>query len=127
MAKFFTPEWVAAVDTALQQSPAVTAAADGKAFVFAQVATGGPDGDSAYHLVVGDGPVRAVAGRAENPSVAITGPWDVHVKINRGELSPPVALLSGKGRVRGERMKLMTERALLSAVHDSTIAVPVEY
>jgi putative sterol carrier protein len=127
VARFFTPEWVTAVDTALQEADEVRSAARGKSFVFEQVATDAPDGEVAYHLVVTDGTVRAVADRAETPTVVITGPWGVHVKINKGELSPPVALLSGKGRVRGDRMKLMTERTLLSAIHDCTVAVPVEY
>lgn len=127
MARFFTPEWVAALDAVLQEAEDVRAAADGKSFVFEQVAPDAPGGEAAYHLVVGDGTVHAVAGRADAPTVSITGPWDVHVRINKGELSPPVALLSGKGRVRGERMKLITERTLLAAVHDRTAAVPVEY
>jgi putative sterol carrier protein len=127
MPKFFSPDWVAAVDAAIQASPEVAAAAAGKSFVFEQVATGGPEGELAYHLVVADGAVRAVPGRSEAPTVAITGPWEVHVKINKGELSPPVALLSGKGRARGDRMKLMTERTLLAAVQSSIMSAPVEY
>lgn len=127
MAKFFSPDWVEAVDAALQDSDDVRAAADGKTFVFEQIATGVPEGEIAYRLVVADGVVRAIAGRCEDPTVAITGPWEVHVKINKGELSPPVALLSGKGRVRGERLKLMTERNLLAAIQDRIRAVPVEY
>jgi putative sterol carrier protein len=127
MAMFFSPEWVSEVDDAVQASTSVGEAARGKRFVFQQVATGSPVGDVSYHLVVTDGAVRAVAGAAAEPTVTITGPWDVHVRINKGEISPPVALLSGKGRVSGDRMKLMTERNLLSAVHECTIAVPVAY
>lgn len=127
MPKFFSPDWVVAVDAALQASPEVSAAAAGKSFVFEQVATGAPNGELAYHLVVTDGAVRAVAGRFDAPTVSITGPWEVHMKINKGELSPPVALLSGKGRARGDRMKLMTERTLLAAVQSSVMSAPVEY
>lgn len=127
MARFFSPDWVVAVDAALQDSDEVRAAAGSKSFVFEQVATGTPQGELAYHLVIADGTVRAVPGRCEDPTVAITGPWEVHVKINKGELSPPVALLSGKGRVRGERMKLVAERTLLAAVQDRIRGVAVEY
>jgi putative sterol carrier protein len=127
MAMFFSPEWVEEVDSAVNESTSVREAAQGRRFVFQQVATGSPLGEVSYHLVVSDGTVRAVAGAASDPTVTITGPWDVHVRINKGELSPPVALLSGKGRVSGDRMKLMTERNLLSVVHDCTIAVQVAY
>ncbi|WP_433499871.1 SCP2 sterol-binding domain-containing protein [Sphaerimonospora sp. CA-214678] len=127
MALFFSKEWVAEVDAAIQASEEVARAAVGKNIVFEQTATDSPHGEAAYHIVIADGAVRAVSGRAENPTISITGPWDVHVSINKGEISPPVALLTGKGKLSGDRMKLISERNLFATIHAGTIAVRTEY
>lgn len=127
MALFFSEEWVRQVDAAIQASQEVAKAAAGKNIVFEQVATDAPGGEMAYHIVIADGAVRAVPGRAEKPTVTITGPWDVHVSINKGEISPPVALLTGKGKLSGDRMKLMSERNLFATIHASTSSVVGEY
>jgi putative sterol carrier protein len=127
MARFFSPEWVAGVDTAVKASPQVAAAAKGKRLVFEQVAADHPDGDVAYHVIVDDGAVHAVTGRADTPTVSITGPWETYIRINKGEISPPIALMSGKARVKGERMLLIRQQALFSAIHQATMAAPVYY
>lgn len=127
MALFFSKEWVAEVDAAIQASEEVAKAAAGKNIILEQVATDSPHGEVAYHIVIADGTVRAVPGRADAPTISITGPWDVHVSINKGELSPPVALLTGKGKLSGDRMKLMTERNLFATIQASTNAVQGEY
>lgn len=127
MATFFSPAWVAGVDAAVRASTEVATAAKGKSLVFEQVATGHPDGEVAYHLIIDDGTVRAVTGRAEAPTVSITGPWETYLRINKGELAPPIALMSGKARVKGERLLLIRQQALFSAIHQATIAAPVDY
>ncbi len=127
MATFFSAEWIAGVDAAVQASPEVAAAAQGKNLVFEQVAVGHPDGEVAYHLIVDDGTVHAVTGRAEAPTVSITGPWETYIRINKGEISPPIALMSGKARVKGERLLLIRQQALFSAIHQATMAAPVDY
>jgi putative sterol carrier protein len=127
MATFFSSEWVADVDAALKASTQVAATAKGKSLVFEQVAVDHPDGEVAYHLIVDDGTVHAVTGRADAPTVSITGPWETYIRINKGEISPPIALMSGKARVKGERLLLIRQQALFSAIHQATIAAPVDY
>jgi putative sterol carrier protein len=127
MATFFSPEWVADVDAAVQASADVAAAAKGKKLVFEQAVTDHPDGPVAYHLIVDDGTVRAVMGAADAPTVSIQGPWETYIRINKGEISPPIALLSGKSRVTGERLLLIRQQALFSAIHQVTVAVPADY
>lgn len=127
MAKFFSPQWLAEVDAAVKASPEVTAAAAGRRLVLEQVAPDGPDGEVAYHVVVDDGTVDVVPGPASEATVSISGPWQTYVRINQGEISPPVALLSGRARVTGDRGVLMREQALFSAIDQATKSAPVSY
>lgn len=128
MPTFFSPDWIAAVDAAVGAVPEVAAAAAGKHLVLEQVALDSPQGELAYHVIVDDGTVRAVAGRAPGePTVSISGPWQTYIRINRGEISPPVALLSGDSRVTGDRSILLREQHLFAAIHRATQSAPVEY
>lgn len=127
MASFFSPQWVSEVDAAVKAAPEVCAAAAGKQLVLEQVASDSPAGEVAYHLVVDNGTVSALPGQSDNPTVSITGPWQIYVRINKGEISPPVALLSGKARVTGQRGVLLKEQKLFAAIDRATRSVPVEY
>lgn len=127
MSKFFSPEWFADVDAAVKASPDVAAAAAGKRLVLEQIAPDGPEGEVAYHIVVADGTVDVVPGRADEPTVSISGPWETYIRINKGEISAPIALLSGKAWVTGKRTLLVREQALFSAIDKATKSAPVDY
>ena len=72
------------------------------------VVTGGPDGDIHYYWVLVDGKLQdARLGDLEAPDFTLTIPYEDSVKIQKGELDPNVAFMTGKMKVSGNAGKLL--------------------
>ena len=78
-----------------------------------QVVTGGPHGEVAYAVQLGDR-LKVVAGRIPAPDVTITEDLDTAVAVGRGDLSPQDALLAGRVRVSGNVGALLEAQEALS-------------
>jgi SCP-2 sterol transfer family len=115
---FLSPEWVTALNAAAQ---AVTVPGDDRLVVQQVVRTEG--GEARYHLVVGDGRIRVVAGQAEAPDVTFTQAYDVAVALSRGELTAQEALSDGALQLSGALEGLARRAGTLAALGDIFAAV----
>jgi putative sterol carrier protein len=141
VARFLSPEWVEAWNTALSSSPrpdpgpeAGLAMADGHVTVVQEI-HGTPDGDVRLVLRIDDGSVRLEreaprsggrdgAGGDEGigaaADVTIVVAYDDAAAMSRGELSPAQALTAGRIRVRGDLSCLAATQQLLNDVRASS-------
>ena len=115
MAPRFSAAWVEALDTAVRDLPAAD-----EAFVIQQVVTDGA-GEIAWHLVLGPGGLRVLAGRADAPDVTFTQDRATAEAIADGELSAGAALTAGRLTVRGATARLTEHREALARI-DAALA-----
>jgi hypothetical protein len=132
MPRYLSPEWVQALNAALEGldlTEAVAAAAAGSVtasagtFAVAQVVTdppgdvGAPDGPVRTVLLVEDGRVTLTADpeAAQAANVTMVLDYADALAIARGELDPADALANGRVRVRGELAVLVAGQAVLAA------------
>ena len=71
-----------------------------------------------YHLRIADGDCIFRVGAAEKPTLTITTPSDVWLKISRGELDSKDALMQGLYQVQGD-FSLLTRMSTLFKTHGS--------
>ena len=118
MALYLSSEWLAEADRAAAASTSLRAATADVTLVVQQVVTGGPDGDTAYHVVVDHGAVSVVPGPAAKPDVTFTEDHATAVAIGRGELSAQTAFMVGKLRVGGDLERLLDQQDSFSGIDD---------
>ena len=118
MARFLSPEWIAALDAAARQAEVP---ADVRLTIQQVVRDDG--GDIAYHLVVADGHLRVHPGEAEAPDVTLVQTREVAAALSRAELNAQQALEAGRLKLRGDIGRLGREGKALTAVGDLFAAV----
>jgi putative sterol carrier protein len=74
-----------------------------------------------------DGRAEVGMGDAENPDATVSQDYATAVAIQKNELSPVAAYMSGKLRVTGDLMKLMTMQGVLMQMPDALKDLEVEY
>ena len=127
MAPFLSAEWLEQVAAAAHDSEELQAATAGVALTVQQVVTGGPDGEVAWHVRLGDGEVEIGSGRAPDAEVVITQSHETAAAIGRGGLSPAEAFASGRLKLAGQVGLLVRHQQAfeqlgiaLAAVRDTT-------
>jgi len=128
MARYLSPEWVQAFNTALVEldlTEAIAAAAPGSLtvsdgdFAVAQIVTNAPEGEGEVRTVlsVADGHASLVLDPSEAvPSnVTIVLAYDDALAMAQGTLDPADALAAGRVRVRGELAVLVAGQSVLNA------------
>ena len=118
MARFLTPEWIAALDEAAREA-AVPA---GVSLTIQQIVAG-DDGDVRYHLVFEDGRMRVHPGEAEAADLTLVQSREVAAALSRGELNAQQALEAGRLKLRGDIGRLARQGKALTAVEDVFAAV----
>jgi putative sterol carrier protein len=116
--RYLTPEWLDAAQRAVEADDTLAKATTDVRISVQQVVTGGPDGDTAYQVVIDDGTVRVVKGEAADATVTFVQDWQTASAIGRGELSAQGAFMSGRIRVRGDLPKLVECADVFSEVDD---------
>ncbi len=129
MARFLTPEWVAAWNAVLASWPVAEAdpsVAEGHVTVVQEV-SGTPDGDVRLVMEIDGGTVRlaldgggAADGPDATPDVTIVLAYDDAAALSRGELSPAEALTAGRIRVRGDLSVLAATQGVLNDVRNGS-------
>lgn len=76
-----------------------------------------------YHLRIANGDCTFHMGVAENPTLTITTPSDVWLKISRGELNAQEALMQGLYQVQGDFSLLMQMGTLFKAPESTSDGV----
>jgi putative sterol carrier protein len=124
--KFLTDEWAAAAQQALDADEAFTAAI-GKNAARLQQVVNTPEGEKKYSFVLADGRVSVAMGEIEKPDAVITQDYATAEAISKNEMSGVAAYMSGKLRVNGDLMKLMTLQGVLTQLPNALKDLDVEY
>jgi putative sterol carrier protein len=124
--KFLTDEWAAAAQQALDADEAFTAAI-GKNAARLQQVVNTPEGEKKYSFVLADGRVAVAMGEIEQPDAVITQDYATAEAISKNEMSGVAAYMSGKLRVNGDLMKLMTLQGVLTQLPNALKDLDVEY
>jgi putative sterol carrier protein len=89
---------------------------EGMTMTMQYVVNDGPEGDVRYYMRVQDGQVVEVAGgEAESPDITMSMKHQNAVKIQRGDISPSTAVMTGKVKSRGNMKQLMKMMPLLGS------------
>jgi hypothetical protein len=116
--RYLTPEWLDAAQRAVEADATLADATKDVELTVQQVVTGGPDGDTTFHVVIDDGSVRVVKGEAGAATVTFVQNWETATAIGRGELSAQGAFMTGLIRIRGDLRKLIEHGNLFGGVDD---------
>jgi hypothetical protein len=120
MARFLSPEWIAALDAAAREAPVPA----GVRLTIQQVVTdGGDDEEVTYHLVFDDGRLRVFPGEADAPDVTLVQTREVAAALSSGTLNAQQALEAGRLKLRGDIGHLAREGKALSGIEDMFAAV----
>jgi hypothetical protein len=119
MLRFLSPEWIAALDSEARGFSTEAS------FVFQQVVTGCPDGESEirYHLRFGDGCLSVHPGQAVEPDLTVTAAYPMAAALARGEVNAQQALTAGELRLSGNLKALATQARALTQLADVFAAV----
>jgi len=127
MARFLSAEWLEQVAAAVHDDEDLRAATAGVSLTVQQVVTGGPDGEIAWHVRLGDGKVEIGTGRAHDAEVVITQSHETATAVGRGGLSPAEAFAAGHLKMAGQVGLLVRHQhafeqlgIALTAVRDAT-------
>ncbi len=141
MARFLSPEWVAALNAALDgvvvdgPGPEAGLATVGGRFTVAQEVRGTPEGDLSLRLLVEDGSLSFVlSGLADDPAVGteaadqtphvtVALSYEDAAAMSKGELAPADALNAGQIRVRGDLSVLVASQSMLEAARSFIASV----
>jgi putative sterol carrier protein len=116
MTRYLSPEWIEAVAAAAEASDELRSVAEGVHLTVQQRVTGGPDGDVAFHIELGDGKVAVRAGEAPSPDVTFSQDHATAVAVATGQLAAQAAFMAGRLRVGGDVQRLMQEKGALAGL-----------
>jgi hypothetical protein len=118
---FLTPEWVSALNEALQD--AGVAAEDAPPLILQQLVDH-PDGmRSAYRILIDATGAEAQAGFAADATVTYRQSYEVARGIAGGELDAHVEFLMGRVKISGDAKALVQHHPTLERVHDALAAL----
>ncbi len=124
--RFLTDEWTSAAQAAMNADEGFVTAMGKHTARLQQVVTA-PDGEKRYYVKLEDGKAEVAMGDVDNPDATITQDYDTAKGISTGELSAVAAYMSGKLRVQGDLMKLMTMQGVLTQLPNALKSLDVEY
>jgi putative sterol carrier protein len=102
VARFLSPDWLAAASAAASGSAALATATAGVRLVVQQVVTGGPDGEVTYVVAIDDGRVSLRVGNDGGADVTFTVGWETAVAMSTGALGGQEAFTTGRLRLGGD-------------------------
>jgi len=119
--EFLTPEWIAALDDLARRAPDLVDAAEAPLVVEQRVVSA--TGTVTYHLVLGPGPARVIAGPAPAPDLTMVTTADAARRIHDGTANAQTCLADGTLRLRGNPEVLARRATVLGRVGDLFAAV----
>jgi putative sterol carrier protein len=124
--RYLTREWLDAAQRAVESDATLADATNDVQLTVQQVVTGGPDGDTAYHVVIDDGTVRVVSGKTNDATVTFTQNWETATAIAQGGLSAQGAFMTGLIRVRGDLPRLVEYSSVFGGVDEVFAALRMQ-
>jgi len=124
--KFLSEEWAAAAQDAMNADAGFVGAIGTHTARLQQVVSAS-DGEKRYYVKLEDGKAEVAVGDVESPDATITQDYETAKGISTGELSAVAAYMSGKLRVQGDLMKLMTMQGVLTQLPNALKSLEVDY
>jgi putative sterol carrier protein len=125
--KFLSDDWARALSDALNDDQAFASAIDGVSLTLGYKVTDAPEGEVEYHMQISDGAAAVRLTPADAADVSITSGHETAIALQRGELQPQVAFMTGKIKVAGNLALLMMHQGVLSAFGSVGQRVEVEF
>ncbi len=125
--RFLSPEWLAAVTTALENHQGFQQAARDIDMGIQFNVLGGPYGDTGYHLVITPQAITIALGARDDLDITINQSYETAAAIMRSDLNVQAAFISGKIKVSGNLAKLMVHRAGVEQWLEAVGNIEVEY
>lgn len=122
MTRFLSPEWLARLEEAAGRDERLRRAASAVDLTVRQVVRGGPDGDVAYTVRLGEGSVRVEPG-GTGGDLEVIQDYDTAVAISRGALTPAAAFAAGRIKLGGRVGLLARHGDALSGLSDAFAGV----
>ena len=118
MAVFLSPEWLAQLDAATQQSDALASATSDVTLTIEQVVRGTPDGEVRYHVAIERGDVRVRRGAADAPDLTFAADYDVARALARGDANAQDMLVGRQFTLTGKVKRLVAYGSAIDALDD---------
>ncbi|HET8930912.1 MAG TPA: SCP2 sterol-binding domain-containing protein [Acidimicrobiales bacterium] len=118
MADFASPDWIRALDEAVQASGALREATSDVSLTLRQTLTDRDDGDVSWHIVVDHGSVRVHPGPGDHADVTFTQDDETARAIGAGTISVQTAFMIGRLRIGGDTAMLMEHAAAFDSLAD---------
>ena len=122
MTRFLSPEWLGRLEEAAGRDERLRRAASTVDLTVRQVVRGGPDGDVAYTVRLGEGSVRVEPG-GTGGDLEVIQDYDTAVAISRGALTPAAAFAAGRIKLGGRVGLLARHGDALSGLADAFAGV----
>ncbi|MFN2609116.1 MAG: SCP2 sterol-binding domain-containing protein [Acidimicrobiales bacterium] len=113
MARFLSPEWLAALGEAAAASAALRERSAGVHLTVGHTVRGGPSGDVSWTVALRDGSVSVTPAGA-GADVEVVEDYETAAAVYRGDVSPAAAFAAGRIRLGG-RVALLARHADLVA------------
>lgn len=124
--KFLSEEWTKELKDALNQSEAFRKGIGSTAAKLQQIITG-PDGEQRYWIQIEGGAVDMGPGDIDSPDASITQDYETAVALARSEINAVSAFMSGKLKLGGNMMLIMSLQGAFSELPKVMADMDVDY
>jgi putative sterol carrier protein len=125
--RFLTPDWAAAVASALNSHSGFKTAIGNADLGIAFNVSGAPEGDVTYYLKTSGGQAELALGSLDNADVTVGSTYETASAISKGELNTQTAFMTGKLKVGGNLAKLMMHQSAINQWAAAVKGIEVEY
>ncbi|MHB8510753.1 MAG: SCP2 sterol-binding domain-containing protein [Actinomycetota bacterium] len=125
--KFLSDEWLSEVESRLNGDDAFQKAATGQTAKIQQEVTEAPSGTVHYGFSLEGGKVQLTPGDLEGAEATVSQAYDTAVALTKGELNGQAAFMSGKLKITGNMMKLMTIQPVLMTMQQALAGLDVDF
>lgn len=131
---YLTEPWAEAALAAVESDPAIAKVVHGLDLSILTIITGAPEGRYGFFYAAFDGnglseyrvgyDYEAVTHGIDEPTFAISGPYEVFAAIQRGEIGERKALLTGKLHLTGSLIKALRHMHAMETVSAAINRIP---
>jgi putative sterol carrier protein len=125
--KFLSPEWAAAVASALNSHQGFKTAIGSADLGIVFNVSGATHGDVSYFMKTSSGQADLGLGSLESPDVTVGSSYDTAASISKGELNTQTAFMTGKLKVGGNLAKLMMHQSAINQWAAAVKGLEVDY
>ena len=127
MAQFLSKEHMETATEALNSDAAFQEAMANVDLGLQFMVSGGPNGDTAYHLKVSEGSASLQLGELDGFDASVASDYASASAISQGDLNVQMAFMTGKIKVGGNMAKVMMHQGLINEFARVSSSLDLEY